>query len=190
MPDYSKGKVYKIVVDTDEIYLPYVGSSCQELSQRMTDHRDKYKCWKNGGTKCYSFDLFDRFGVENCKIILLEEYPCDSRMKLLMKEREWFDKMECCNKAKPFATKEERKKYNKKYCDEHKEEIIEQTKIYRKNHKEQIAERNKIYYEKHKEEIAKKKKINLECNCGSIITRQYKTQHERSQKHQNWLKSL
>jgi hypothetical protein len=123
MPDYSKGKIYKIVVDTDEEYKPYVGSTCQELSQRMTDHRKDYKKWKKEkATKCFSYDLFDKFGIESCQIILLEEYPCDSKIKLIMKEREWFDKIKCCNERKPFISKNEKNEYNKKWYETNKEQ--------------------------------------------------------------------
>ena len=140
--DYSKGKIYKIVVDTDEIYLPYVGSTVQGLAERMGGHRSNYKKWKIGReTKCNSFDLFDRFGVDKCKIILLEEYHCDSRMKLLQKEREWFDKMECCNQKKPYVSNEERVEQKKEYREEHKEQILEYNKEYRDEHKEQLSEK-------------------------------------------------
>jgi dsDNA-binding SOS-regulon protein len=236
MPDYSKGKIYKIVADTDEEYKPYVGSSCQELSQRMTDHQRGYKRWKkNKGKHIRSYDLFDQFGVDKCKIILLEEYSCQNISQLLMKEREWFDKIECCNQNKPFTSKEERVKYKKIYYQEHKEHISEYYKQYRVEHKEEIVEQKKIYYDEHKEEIVEKdklkyqknkehiternkiyrdtnkehiaekgkewyeankeqicekKKEKFECDCGSICRKSDKVRHERSQKHQNWLKSL
>jgi len=204
--DYSKGKIYKIVVNTDEEYKPYVGSTIQGLAERMGGHRSDYKIWKNGKTgKCFSYDLFDKFGVDKCKIILLEEYPCDSKMKLLMKEREWYDKMECCNKVKPFINKEEIIEYKKEWYETNKEQILEQRKEYYETNKEEIAEKGKIYRDEYKEEICEKKKIynqaNKEkisekkkepftCDCGSICRKSDKTRHERSLKHQNWLKSL
>jgi len=176
MLDYSKGKIYKIVVNTDEEYKPYVGSTCQELSQRMTDHRSDYKKWKNGKqTKCYSYDLFDKFGVENCKIILLEEYSCDNKIKLIMKEREWFDKIGNCNQNKPFISKEE---------------IIEYKKEWYETNMEQIIKYKKEWYEANKEQICEKKKEKFECDCGSICRKSDKVRHEKSLKHQNWLKSL
>ena len=171
--DYSKGKIYKIVVDTEEIYLPYVGSTIQGLAERMGGHRRNYKKWKNGGRKCSSFDLFDKFGIENCKIILLEEFSCENISQLLMQERKWFDKMECCNQNKPFISKEEiteyQKEYQKEYRDEHKKEFVEYFKIYYDTHKEQIAEQQKIYRDEHKEIIAKKDKIYYEQHKEQIL---------------------
>jgi len=154
MPDYSKGKIYKIVVDTDEEYKPYVGSTCQELSQRMAEHRGSYKRWKNcKQTKCNCFNLFDLFGVDKCKIILLEEYFCENNNQLRAKEREWFEKIPNCNQVIPLRT------YTEK-IDKSKEYYIE-------------------YYKKNIEENSKK----ITCNCGSIIRKDEKTRHEKTQKH-------
>jgi hypothetical protein len=188
MPDYSKGKVYKIVVDTQEEYKPYVGSTCQELSQRMTDHRGNYKYWKNGkGAHMRSYDLFDKFGVDKCKIILLEEYPCDSKMKLLMKEREWFDKLECCNRCRPKRTEEELKNENK----ERYQRRLEMHPNYHQEHyqkyKEQILQQKKEYSQKNKDKIKERKKEKYTCNCGSLLCKADKAKHERSQKHLSYI---
>jgi molybdopterin converting factor small subunit len=194
--DYSKGKVYKIVVNTEEEYKPYVGSTVEELSRRMSGHRAFYKSWKNGkGSHIKSYDLFDKFGVENCKIILLEEYPCDSKMKLLMKEREWFDKMECCNKIRPFISNEERIERMKEYYDTNREILLEQKKEYGQKNKNKIAEKSKIYYEANKEEIAKKDKIYREAHKEQILIRNrnyYKANKEKilQQKKEYYLSSL
>ena len=200
--DYSKGKIYKIVVDTDEEYKPYVGSTIQGLAERMGGHRSDYKKWKIGKVaKCNSYNLFDQFGVDKCKIILLEEYPCDSRMKLLQKEREWFDKMECCNKIKPFTCKEEKVKQKKEWYDknkdkiynykeDNKEHITEQMKIWRNKNKNEINNYNKVYQQEHKEQIAEKAKETFTCKCGKFLTICKKARHNKTQKHQNYLSSL
>jgi hypothetical protein len=61
MPDYSKGKIYKIQSHLgDKIY---IGSTTKQyLSQRMVQHKGDYKCWKNGKlNKTFSFELFDEY---------------------------------------------------------------------------------------------------------------------------------
>jgi len=190
MPDYSKGKIYKIVVDTQEEYKPYVGSTIQTLSNRMACHRGDYKKIN----QCSSYELFERFGVDKCKIILIEEYPCDNYEQLLSRERYWFDNIECCNKIRPFITKEERIEYDKKYrnehkehykkwTEEHKENLIEYIKKWREEHKENIIEYAKEYREHHKEELAKKRKETYQCLCGSICCKGDKSRHEKSKKH-------
>jgi hypothetical protein len=158
--DYSKGKIYKIVANTDEKYLPYVGSTIQGLAERMGGHRANYKRWKEEETTlCSSFELFDKFGITKCKIILLEEYPCENIMQLLMKEREWFDKIECCNQFKPYRSLEEREDYHKEYVKHHKEETSIYNKNYREQNKERLIEKEKIYREKNREVINEKKRL-------------------------------
>ena len=105
MIDYSKGKIYKIICNiTEEIY---IGSTCVSLSQRLAGHKNNYKKWKNGKNKkkTNSFDIIDR---NNYSIILLEDYPCNNKEKLLQKEREWIEKLECLNKKLPIISKEEK----------------------------------------------------------------------------------
>jgi hypothetical protein len=199
MPDYSNGKIYKIVVDTEEEYKPYVGSTIEELSRRMAGHRAGYKYWKNGkGTHVRSYDLFDKFGIESCKIILLEECSCDSKMKLLMKEREWFDKIECCNKSFPHKTEEDSINYNISYRDKNKKILAEKQRVrqqmdasndsnyYQKKYQKDI-DRNpnflKERYQKYKDKIKETTKEKMTCKCGAIFCKGHKARHERSQKH-------
>ena len=81
MNRYSKGKIYKIV---DVGYNKcYVGSTCESLSKRMERHRNSYNQYLQGKyNKARSFELFDEFGVENCKILLLQDYPCENKEQL------------------------------------------------------------------------------------------------------------
>jgi len=44
MPDYQKGKIYKIVCN--ETGLVYIGSTTQALSQRLQGHKKNYKTFK------------------------------------------------------------------------------------------------------------------------------------------------
>ena len=65
----------------------YYGSTCESLSQRMTRHRAKYTAYLKGNiTNTRSFDLFDEFGIENCKIELVENCPCNSKEELRRRE--------------------------------------------------------------------------------------------------------
>jgi len=162
--NYQQAKIYCIKVNTEEEYLPYVGSSCKRLlSQRMNQHRDDYKKWKNNPEKysfVSSFTLFEKYGIENCYIELIELFPCNCNDELRKKEREHIKKMKCVNIIKnPIRTIEEKVEYHKEYRDEHKEEITEYMKEWYDKHKEQVAKIGKIYRVKHKEEITGKKKI-------------------------------
>ena len=79
MNRYEKGKIYKI---TDVGYNKcYIGSTVETLSRRISRHRTGYRRLlegkKEGNNTSYS--LFEEFGMENCKIELIENYPCSWR---------------------------------------------------------------------------------------------------------------
>lgn len=163
--NYQQAKIYCIKVNTEEEYLPYVGSSCKRLlSQRMNQHRDDYKKWKKNPEKysfVSSFTLFEKFGIENCFIELIELFPCSCNDELRKKEREHIEKIECVNIVKkPIRTMEEKIKDDK------------------------ICKRN--YDEKSKE----KQKETFDCPCGSICRIKEKARHERSKKHQYYLSTI
>ena len=81
MPDYQKGKTYKIW--DDNCTKCYIGSTAEDLSKRMTKHSDKYKQYLQKRTfNNTAFKLFEEFGIENCKIELLELYPCSGKSEL------------------------------------------------------------------------------------------------------------
>src|SRR5690349_20633713 len=100
MIKYENGKVYKIIGPiVDEPC--YVGSTTRPyLSQRMSGHGSNYKAWKSGLRKHYisSFELFDKYGLENCTIVLLEICKTVSKDKLRMKEQEHINQLDCINK--------------------------------------------------------------------------------------------
>src|SRR5690349_20939148 len=104
-------KVYKIVNDeTDEIY---VGSTKQSLAKRWGSHKSLYLGHKDG--QCKSSILFDRYGIENCSIILIAEYDVENREQQLMKERLHYDALKpfIVNKNRPYVTQEEAKEQEK-----------------------------------------------------------------------------
>ena len=67
--NYKNGKIYKIEPRGDHSEGDiYIGSTTKQyLSQRMVQHRGDYMRFKNGThNKTNSFDLFDKYGVDNC----------------------------------------------------------------------------------------------------------------------------
>ena len=110
---YHNGKIYKI---TDIAYNKcYIGCTTEELSQRMARHRNDFKRFVNGNLKGYirSYDLFNEYGVENCKIELIEYYKCDTLQELRKKEGEHIKNTECVNKYVSGRTQKEYREDNK-----------------------------------------------------------------------------
>ena len=137
MVNYSQGKLYRIVPNCEhDPHEQYIGSTTKQyLSQRFAQHKIEYRCFKSGNRDSFttSFKLFDKYGVENCSIVLIENVCVHSKEDLHKKEREHIEKTPCVNKCIPLRTmKEWRLKFSKekieyialtrkKYYDDNKE---------------------------------------------------------------------
>ena len=179
MPDYTKGKIYKIITSyqADKIY---IGSTTKgRLCDRITEHRS---CYKNNKRQCKSKEILC-FG--DAQIILIETYPCHSKDELHQREQYWMDyyKEICVNKQKAFIGLN-KKEYKKVYYEENKETVKEKVKKYYEENKEKKKEIVKKYYEENKE---KKKEI-VSCECGKKVRTGEITRHKKSKIHQEFLK--
>ena len=94
---YQNTKTYKIF---DISYTgKYIGSTYDTLSSRMTKHRCDYRRFKKGEYHYVSvFDLFDKYGLENCKIELIEHYPCENIDEQRKREGYHIQNEDCINK--------------------------------------------------------------------------------------------
>ena len=109
MVNYSNGKIYKIesINENQEEGDIYIGSTCKTfLSQRMSSHRSDYKLWKKGylTSLLTSFILFNKYGVDNCKITLLESFPCESKDELHAREAYYIRLLKNVNRYIPLRT--------------------------------------------------------------------------------------
>lgn len=115
--DYKNGKIYKVQFDDGHFY---IGSTAGELRRRLFQHRinktDKASiCSKH----------IQKVGKNTCRIVLIEDYPCDSKEHLRRKEDEHIqahrnDPM-CLNIARAFLTDEDRAEYQRNYFKIHAE---------------------------------------------------------------------
>jgi adenylate kinase family enzyme len=142
---YNSSKIYKIV---DKNYTKtYFGSTTQKLSQRMALHRS---CYKKGINQTSAKIIFDEFGIDNCKIELVEEVNCSNKDQLTKIEGKYIKENVCVNKVIPKQT-------NKEWRDKNKEKLSAYKKEYNKN--EETREHNreyiKNYYHKNKEKFMK-----------------------------------
>ena len=156
--DFSRGKIYKIepICEYEEGDI-YIGSTTQDLlCKRMRDHRDLYKCWKNGKHHKYtSYVLFDKYGVDNCKIVLIENVNASNHDELLSREAYYIRAFSCVNKKIPLRTQTE---YYKDYYEDNKESINRKQRESYELKKESHNERHKKYYKLNKEAISEKAK--------------------------------
>ena len=169
MVNYDNGKIYMIsaidAVDGDGDV--YIGSTTKQyLSQRMDCHRRDYVQWKKGNIKVHkinSFDIFDKHNVNNCRIILLETFPCQSKDELTSREAYFIRSMKCVNKIIPHRTRAE----------------------YKEDNRDDIRQKYMDYYDINKESIKRKRKEigDVICECGTSISRHNLLRHQKLQKH-------
>jgi hypothetical protein len=149
---YANGKIYKLVSDkTDDIY---IGSCITTLAQRLYNHRKK-----NNTTS--SKKLFE-LGAK-VQIILIEEYPTDSRKKLMMRERFHIENNKCINKMRrPVTTDDEKYDYVKDYQTEYcrRPEVKQRQKEHHSEyyHKPEVKQRHNHYMKTYMRSYNKKKR--------------------------------
>ena len=187
--DYANGRIYKIepICEHDENEV-YYGSTCQLLCKRMNKHRSDYKYWLNKKRdKTSSYELFEKYGIENCKIYLVELYPCDTKEELLAREGYHIKNNKCINRyvaGNQLAVGI--KEYHQIYRNQHKDENIEYGKIYRENNKQKLKEKRAIYVAKNIDRIKEYKQTKNVCNCGGQYTNSDRSKHCKTKKHIKW----
>ena len=139
MVNYQNGKIYKI----EDVggNMCYIGSTTKDfLSKRMAEHRTVYTCYKNGKANNFTvFNIFDKYGVENCRIVLIELFPCDTKDELTGRESHYIRTVECVNKMIPDRTRAE---YGKKRYEENKDALLAYKKSITKNTKTKYKRKN------------------------------------------------
>ena len=135
---YEKCLVYSIeCLTTNDLY---IGSTKHKINKRLDGH-------KYSGNGCLSKSIIKR---GNYKVNILEEVSCNSKKELLIKEREYIEKINCINKYVPINLFEGESQ--KRYRETHKELVKEKSRIYDSNRdKKKRDEKNKRYYERNKE---------------------------------------
>ena len=173
MPNYSEGKIYKIVSEkTSSIY---VGSTTQALKERFRVHK------KNLDSS--SRELLD---FDDAKIVLIEDYPCESGDELRIREEYYreLNKEVCVNLIKAYTSVEEIAENKKKY--KLSEKGIETQRKYEQSGKQRESQRIYRQSEKGKESAEKRSQPFL-CECGSTVTLSHKARHLKTEKHKKSL---
>ena len=148
MNRFAKGKIYKITDHTNNNI--YVGSTIQKLKQRLRGHeRDSQHPFINCASK--EIILNNEYTID-----LLIDYPCETFEQLRIKEQEFIDMIDCCNKSKAYVSKEEIKQNQKNYYNNHKKDILSKKKTYDSNY--------------------------IKCECGGGYSMSHRARHLSSNK--------
>jgi len=149
MSNYENAKIYKLY-SLSEPSLVYYGSTTNSLSKRMTQHKHSF----NENRKITSKLIFKN----NDEVIeLVEEFPCNSKTELRIREGYYIQNNICVNIRQAGRTSKEyyidNKEKLKDYYENNKDKKKENQKLYREKNNEIIKERKKQYQNDNKEKI-------------------------------------
>ena len=148
MNKYQQGKIYKLI-NNKMPNMVYYGSTYNTLEKRILTHNASSNI-------CTSRVLYEYGNVE---IILVENYPCNNRHELELREGYYIKNNECINRYIAGRSRKE----------------------YRDNNKEQSKE--------YREKIKEKSKEKFSCACGGKYTHQNKSRHYKRKKHLKYINS-
>jgi len=139
-----EGKIYMIhAAGSKQIY---IGSTITSLRQRWYKH--KFDFLHNAGA-CSSKKLMNEYGLENCKIQLLYNFPCETKLELKREEGRQQLLNDCVNKNRAGRTSAD-------YRAENLDKIHEHDRVYSRKYYEDNREALKLKMR----EYYKKKKLN------------------------------
>ena len=170
MPDYSKGKIYRIVCNqTNE---QYIGSTTQTLAQRLTTHKSTHSISRPSSSQ----QIIER---GNYAIVLIDECPCENKNQFERRERYFIETMDCINKVIPTRTikeyyeanKEQISEYHRAHYQANREQLAEKQHTYREANKEQISEYHRAHYQSNKERLLEQYREYYRANKEKIAER-------------------
>ena len=158
---------YKITsANTNKLY---VGSTKKDINERLQNHEAHCRLFRDG--KYNYVTSFEILECKDYKIELLENKICQNK-----EER---DTVECkyivntpntVNKCLPGRTREQIDEYQRQYYNDNKEQIDEYQRQYRQNNKQELNQKHN-------------------CFCVGKYTKQNKSIHEKTQKHQTFIRN-
>jgi len=192
--NYANGKIYKLYGDGHG--LVYYGSTVETLAIRFSRHKSKHR------NQCNRTKAFEIFDTGDCKIVLVELYPCTTKEELHAREAYYIKNFECVNRNVPLRTNsqwfrdnpDKRKEYEKRYRTNNRKKYLETQRasnIKRKDaakqwhidNKEKEDARQRAHYIRNRERYTTKHS----CECGGRYTTKNIKGHHKSKMHINWV---
>ena len=172
MNKFKNAKIYKIC---DVGYNKcYIGSTCEDLSQRMARHRHNYSSYQRNKCKfTTSLRLFEEYGLDNYKIELIETFPCENTEELRRREGYVIKKFDCVNKTIAGRA-------DKAYKQDNRDHIVEQKRERYERNREDEINKAKERYQRNKDCTQER----IECPvCKCLVRRCWMKQHNQSREH-------
>jgi hypothetical protein len=143
--------------------------------------------WKDGKIdKNMTYDIFNKYGTENCKIHLLENAEVQNKDELEARESFFMRTMKCVNKVIPNRT---RREYGKEYRKQNELKISHEQKQYRQQNRDCTMKQIKIKHLNITQVTIKQIKHQfikqVSCSCGCQIAKCNLNKHMKTTKLQN-----
>lgn len=179
MPNYQNGQIYKIWSPSSDA--TYYGSTTQKLSSRMAEHRST-SAKVRGNTLSREV-----IAHGDAVIVLVENYPCDSKYELCAREAHFIKNFDCVNKQIPGRTHkqwhidnaESVKIQKQQYNQDNKVKIKADHRIWHAENVEHVRTQTKEYRELNKAKLT----APFNCDCGGKYQHKSKVRHFKTKKH-------
>jgi hypothetical protein len=180
MTFYDKSIIYKLKhnEDYDDTNI-YIGST-SNFKNRKYYHKNSCNNEKSHNYNCFVYKYIkDNGGWNEWVMIPIEEYPCNSKNELLIRERHYIDILRPTLNIKiPTRT-------DKEWRENNKEKIKEYFKQYHIDNKEKKIKKSKEYYDNNKEKLKEYKKeyqkIKVICDhCGCEVCKKGLNAHKKT----------
>jgi len=173
--DYKKTKIYKIVSKNINIKDCYVGATT-DIVRRKSQHKNR--CYDQKSVK-YNYKVYQFIrangGWSEWEMVVVEVFPCNTGEESHTRERYHFEALRATlNSCFPNRSREE-------YMIDNKERLIIYQKQYHENNKKKSKVVSKQYRIDHKQTVT--------CSCGSIIEKLNISRHDKTIKHQKFIKN-
>ena len=150
---YNNSKIYKIQCRSSNKI--YIGSTCQSLAQRLSEHVSTYKHYQKKNDKSIYIKSYEILSFGDYEIVLLEQCNYNNKQELLKREGYYMtlNKEIIVNRCIAGRNQKQYKIENKEHIKDYRIKNKEHFKEYYIEHKEHIKERQKKYDVEHKEHI-------------------------------------
>ena len=186
--DYSNTHFYKIVCKDLNVLPFYIGHSTT-LTKRTWSHKHNCKTTseKDFNLPVYKF-IRDNHGWDNWSVVLIEKGSFQNVFEARKRERELIEELKPSLNTHLPLDHNDMKQYKHDWCLKNRERLCQNKKQYYQENKEKILNNCKKHYQTNITERRKMRNVSYVCNCGCSYSYSNKRRHERTQKHQEYLK--
>jgi hypothetical protein len=180
--NYQNGVIYSI--RSHQTTNVYIGSTTQTLAQRLSKHMSGYKAYLVNGKRYTSSYEIIKYG--DSYIELIEECKCPNKMELCKREGYYIRTERCVNKNIMGRTMKQYRTDNADTIKQYRTDNADTIKQYRADNADTIKEQRKQYRADNADTIKEQRNKKYNCQCGSSYTKQNRSRHLKSLKHQEY----